>query len=81
MSVGIGKIQFHYFSFEVKKVSDKIKKLENTLIIYSSDIMMTSFIVKEESETIRHFKLIQCTPFYLKPAEIEATVIEKLICA
>ena len=43
--------------------------------------MMTSFIVKEESETIRHFKLIKCTPFYLKPAEIEATVIEKLICA
>ena len=83
MSVGIGKIQFHYFSFEVKKVSDKIKKLENTLIIYknSSDIMMTSFIVKEESETIRHFKLIKCTPFYLKPAEIEAIVIEKLICA
>ena len=42
---------------------------------------MTSFIVKEESETIRHFKLIKCTPFYLKPAEIEAIVIEKLICA
>ena len=43
--------------------------------------MMTSFIVKEESETIRHFKLIKCTPFYLKPAEIGAIVIEKLICA
>ena len=28
---------------------------------------MTSFIVKEESETIRHFKLSKCTPFYLKP--------------
>ena len=24
--------------------------------------MMASFIVKEESETIRHFKLIKCTP-------------------
>ena len=44
--------------------------------------MMTSSIVKEESETtIRHFKLIKCTPFYLKPAEIEAIVIQKLICA
>ena len=71
MSVGIGKIQFHYFPFEMKKLSDKIKKLENTLII----------IVKEESETTRHFKLINCTQFYLKPAEIEAIVIEKLICA
>ena len=47
----------------------------------SSDVMMASFIVKEESETIRHFKLIKCTPFYLKPAEIEAIVIEKLISA
>ena len=65
MSVGIGKIQFHYFSFEVKKVSDKIKRLENTLSKKnSSDIMMTSFIVKEDSETIRRFKLIKCTPFY-----------------
>ena len=43
--------------------------------------MMTSFIVKEESETIRHFKLIKCILFYLKPAEIEAIVMEKLICA
>ena len=43
--------------------------------------MMTSFIVEEESETIRHLKLIKCTPFYLKPAEIKAIVIEKLICA
>ena len=42
---------------------------------------MTSFIVKEESETIRHFKLIMCIPFYLKPAEIEAIVIEQLIFA
>ena len=41
---------------------------------------MTSFIVKEESETIRNFKLIKCSPFYLKPAETEAIVIEKLIC-
>ena len=43
--------------------------------------MMSSFIVKEESETIRQFKLIKCTPFYLKPAENEAIVIQKLICA
>ena len=42
---------------------------------------MTSFIGKEESETIRHFNLLECTPFYLKPAEIEAIVIVKLICA
>ena len=42
---------------------------------------MTSFIVKEESETIDHFKLIKCTTLYLKPAEIEAIFIEKLICA
>ena len=39
---------------------------------------MTSFTVKEESETIRLFKLIKCTPFYLKPAEIEAMVIKKI---
>ena len=43
--------------------------------------MMASFIVKEESETIHHFKLIKRTPSYLKPAEIEAIVIEKLTCA
>ena len=43
--------------------------------------MIASFIVKEESGTTRQFKLIKCTPFYLKPAEIEAIVIEKLICA
>ena len=42
---------------------------------------MASFIVKEESETTCQFKLIKCIPFYLKPTEIEAIVIEKLICA
>ena len=38
------------------KVSDKIKKMVNTLIILnnSSDVMKTSFIVKEGSGTIRH---------------------------
>ena len=62
MNVGIGKIQFHDFSLEAKnsncKVSDKIKKLANTLIMLknSSDIMMTSSIVKEESENIRHLE-------------------------
>ena len=45
----IRKIQFDGFSLKAKtygKVSDKIKKLANTLIILnnSSDVMMTSFI-------------------------------------
>ena len=52
MNVSSGKIQFHDFSLEAKnsncKVSDKIKN--------SSDIMMTSSIVKEESETIRYLE-------------------------
>ena len=62
MNVGISKIQFHDFSLEAKnsncKVSEKIKKLANALIILknSRDIMMTSTIVKEESETIRHLE-------------------------
>ena len=37
-------------------VSDKIKKLVDTLMTFntSSDVMMTSFMVKEGSGTIRH---------------------------
>ena len=38
------------------KVSEKIKKMANTLIIFNSgsDVMITSFIIKERSGTIRH---------------------------
>ena len=52
----ISKIQIPSNFPSDSNVSDKIKKLANTLIIfnYSCDGMMTSFIVKEGSGTIRH---------------------------
>ena len=41
---------------KIHHVSDKIKKLVDTLMTFntSSDVMMTSFMVKEGSGTIRH---------------------------
>ena len=37
MSVDIGKIQFHYFFFEEKEVSDKMKNLEDTFLLKKVD--------------------------------------------
>jgi len=56
----MGKSKLHQLSLQREKylhhVPDKIKKLVDTLMTFntSSDVTMTSFMVKEGSGTIRH---------------------------
>ena len=72
----IGKIQFHNFSLEAKKysnskVSDKIKKFTNTLIILNNSSISWrchSLLKKDLEPYAIHHKLIKCIPIYLKSA-------------